>query len=67
MEEDKFPFACPICCNKTDYPITELVEGAQLTCPVCKLKLTLHGHMLEDVLKEMKKLKAMKRRSYAKK
>jgi len=26
-----------------------------LTCPFCKLKLTLHGHMLEEVEREIKK------------
>ncbi len=57
MKEEKFPFACPICCHKTDYPIAELVEGAILICPFCKLRLTLHGHMLEDVRKEIKKIK----------
>jgi hypothetical protein len=34
-----------------------MVEGAILTCPFCKLTLTLHGHMLEDVQREIKKLK----------
>lgn len=66
MEEHKFPFDCPICCNKTNYPIAELVEGSILTCPYCKLKLTLHGHMLEDVRKEIKKLKT-NRRSFSRK
>jgi len=54
--EGKFPFACPICGRKTDYQIEGLVEGAVLTCPFCKLTLTLHGHMWEDVQKEIKKL-----------
>ena len=57
MKEVKFPFSCPICGRKTDYPLAELVEGAVLTCSFCKLRLTLHGHMLEDVQKEIKKLK----------
>jgi hypothetical protein len=50
------PFSCPVCGRKTDYPITEMVEGADLTCPFCKLKLTLHGHMWRDVQKEIEKL-----------
>jgi len=37
-------------------PIEGMVEGAVLTCPFCKLTLTLHGHMLEDVQREIKKL-----------
>ena len=57
MKNEEFPFSCPICGRKTDYPLTELVEGAVLTCSFCKLRLTLHGHMLEDVQKEIKKLK----------
>ncbi len=55
MKDATFPFSCPICGRKTDYLLTELVEGAVLTCPFCKLSLTLHGHMLEDVQKEIKK------------
>jgi transcription elongation factor Elf1 len=51
------PFTCPICGRKKDYLLTELVEGAVLTCPFCKLILTLQGHMREDVQKEIRKLK----------
>ncbi|OGQ10492.1 MAG: hypothetical protein A2026_16005 [Deltaproteobacteria bacterium RBG_19FT_COMBO_46_12] len=53
----KLPFSCPICGRKKDYLLTELLEGAALTCPFCKLTLTLHGHMWEDVRKEIQKLK----------
>jgi hypothetical protein len=56
MMEKKIPFSCPVCGRKTDYPITEMVEGAIVTCPFCKLKLTLHGHMWRDVQKEIEKL-----------
>jgi hypothetical protein len=45
-----------VCGRKTDYPITEMVEGAIVTCPFCELKLTLHGHMWRDVQKEIEKL-----------
>ncbi len=55
--EEKLPFACPVCGRKTDYPLAQLVEGAVLTCPFCKLTLTLHGHMWEDVQKEIRKLR----------
>ncbi len=54
--ENTLPFSCPICGRKTEYPLTELKEGAVLTCPFCKLTLTLHGHMWEDVKKEMQHL-----------
>jgi transcription elongation factor Elf1 len=53
----RFPFTCPICGKKMDCPVAKLVEGDNLTCSFCKLRLTLHGHMLEDVQKEIKKLK----------
>jgi len=53
----KLPFSCPICGRKKDYLLIELFEGAGLTCPFCKLTLTLHGHMWEDVRKEIQKLK----------
>ncbi len=49
------PFSCPICGHKKEYPHEELFEGALLTCEVCKLTLTLHGHMWKEVLKEMEK------------
>jgi transcription elongation factor Elf1 len=54
---EKLPFSCPICGRKKDYLLTELFEGAVLTCPFCKLTLTLHGHMWEDVQKEIQKLR----------
>ena len=50
-------FSCPVCGRKTDYCVTELVEGAVLTCPFCKLSLTLHGHMWKHVQEEIGKLK----------
>lgn len=62
MKDATFPFSCPICGRKTDYRLAELVEGAVLTCSFCKLRLTLHGHMLEDVQKEIKKIKTNVRR-----
>ena len=55
--EKKISFSCPVCGRKTDYPIAKLKKGAVLTCPFCKLTLTLHGHMLEEVRKEVRKLK----------
>ena len=56
MEEKTLPFCCPICGRTTDYPLTSLTEGAMLSCPFCKLRLTLHGHMWEDVQREIEKL-----------
>jgi hypothetical protein len=56
MKEKTPPFTCPICARMTDYPVTALIEGAVLTCSFCKLRLTLHGHMWQDVQREIKKL-----------
>ena len=53
----KLPFTCPVCGRKTDYLLAELKEGAVLTCSFCKLTLTLHGHMWEDVQKEIQNLR----------
>jgi hypothetical protein len=55
--DNKLPFSCPVCGRKKEYPITELIEGAVLTCPFCKLTITLHGHMWQDVQKEIEKFK----------
>ncbi|MFB3886711.1 MAG: hypothetical protein ACE144_15900 [Thermodesulfobacteriota bacterium] len=54
--KEKLPFTCPVCGRKTEYPLTELIEGTILTCPFCKLTLTLHGHMWEDVKREIQNL-----------
>jgi len=58
--EQKLPIPCPVCGRKKEYPVTELIEGAVLNCPFCKLTITLHGHMLEDIQKEIQKLKNRK-------
>jgi transcription elongation factor Elf1 len=58
--EQKLPFSCPVCGRKREYPVKDLVEGAVLNCPFCKLTITLHGHMLEDIQKEIQKLKNKK-------
>ena len=50
-------FGCPICGKKKEYPVDDLVEGAPLECPFCGLRLTLHGHMLEEVREQIRKLK----------
>lgn len=56
VEDHKISFSCPVCAHKTDYPVTHLMEGAILSCPFCKLTLKLHGHMWQDVLKEIRKV-----------
>jgi hypothetical protein len=57
MMEKSMPFSCPVCARVTDYPIHILVEDAMLSCAFCKVKLRLHGHMLEYVQKEISKMK----------
>jgi transcription elongation factor Elf1 len=54
---EKLPFPCPVCGRKSEYSVKDLFEGALLTCPLCKLTLTLHGHMWKDVQKEIQRLK----------
>jgi hypothetical protein len=58
--EKKLPFTCPICGRKTEYSFDILKQGAVLTCPFCKLTLTLHGHMWEEVKREMEKSEGRK-------
>jgi rubrerythrin len=55
--KNKLPFSCPVCGRKKEYLFEELFEGVVLTCPFCRLTLTLHGHMWQDVQNEMQKLK----------
>ncbi len=50
------PFTCPICGRKAEHPVDALTEGAELICPFCKLKLILHGHMWQEVQKELEKI-----------
>ena len=55
MNDEKLPFTCPICGQATEYAPEDLAEGVELTCPFCELKLTLHGHMWEEVQRELQK------------
>jgi hypothetical protein len=49
MSEKRLPFTCPLCGRRTEYPVAIMVEGAVITCPFCKVKLNLHGHMWEEI------------------
>jgi len=55
-KEKTLPFTCPICGRKTDHPLDAFTEGAEIICPFCKLKLTLHGHMWQEVQQELAKI-----------
>ncbi len=57
MQEKLLPFTCPLCGRKSEYPLDTLVEGATLLCKFCKLELRIHGHMWEDIQKEIARLK----------
>ena len=57
MENSQLPITCPVCGRKNVFPVEILFEGATIVCPLCKLKLTLHGHMWEEIQTELAKLK----------
>jgi len=57
MQEKQLPVTCPLCGRKSHYPLEKLTEGSTLVCQFCNLKLTLHGHMMEDIRAEIAKLK----------
>jgi hypothetical protein len=57
MHKKQVPIACPLCGRKSEYALDSLIEGSTLLCRFCKLKLTLHGHMWEDIRREIAKLK----------
>ena len=52
----RLPITCPLCGRKNEFPVETLAEGAVFTCPVCKVKLTLHGHMWEEIAADLAKL-----------
>jgi DNA-directed RNA polymerase subunit RPC12/RpoP len=56
MEEKKLSITCPLCGRKSEFPVESLVEGSVLTCPLCKVKLTLHGHMWEEIQADIRRL-----------
>ena len=57
MEKSKLPITCPVCGRKNDFPVEILFEGSTIVCPLCKLKLTLHGHMWEEIQTDLEALK----------
>jgi DNA-directed RNA polymerase subunit RPC12/RpoP len=52
----KLAFTCPVCGRTTDRPQGELQEGSVIVCPFCQLRLTLHGHMWQEVKERLEKL-----------
>ena len=57
MAQKQLPVTCPLCGRKNEFPLETLVEGAIIICPVCKVKLSLHGHMLKEIQADIEKLK----------
>jgi hypothetical protein len=40
--------------------VKDLKEGADMVCPICGVKLNLHGHMWEEIKNEIEKLENTK-------
>jgi len=57
MEEKLLSITCPLCGRKNAFPLEILVEGSDLQCPSCKVKINLHGHMWQDIQSEIARLK----------
>ena len=53
MTEKILTITCPLCGRKYDKPVKELFEGAEMICPLCGIKLILHGHMWKDIQNEI--------------
>ena len=58
MEERSLPVTCPLCGRRSDHPLEDLKEGADMACPFCGVKLNLHGHMWEEIKSEIEKIKS---------
>ncbi len=56
MSDSQLSVTCPICGRRNEYPVNVLIEGYVMQCSHCNVKLTLHGHMLEEIRKEIAKL-----------
>jgi DNA-directed RNA polymerase subunit RPC12/RpoP len=48
---------CPLCGRSSDHPIENLEEGRDIVCPLCGVRLNLHGHMWEEIRDQIAKLK----------
>jgi hypothetical protein len=57
VNDPQLPVTCPLCGRKNEFPVKVLLEGYVMECSHCKVKLTLHGHMLEDIQNEIARLK----------
>ena len=56
MQNKRLPVTCPLCGKKNEFPLDALTEGSEIQCSTCKVKLKLHGHMLEDIQRDIARL-----------
>jgi hypothetical protein len=56
VTDKQLPITCPLCGKKNEFPVDVLKEEYVLQCPHCKVKLTLHGHMLEEIRNDIARL-----------
>ena len=56
VSKKRLPITCPICGRKNEFSLDTLYEGADMQCPHCRVKLSIHGHMWEEIQSEMAKL-----------
>ncbi|NLT67052.1 MAG: hypothetical protein GXX84_10660 [Acidobacteria bacterium] len=53
MGKETHPVTCPLCGRRNEPPLESLKEGGTFVCSFCGLKLTLHGHMWEEIRNEI--------------
>jgi hypothetical protein len=49
LQDKQLPITCPLCGKRHEFPLENLKEGATLQCPRCQVKLSLHGHMWQEI------------------
>lgn len=57
MGTEKLPITCPLCGRKNEFAVDRLKEGEKITCSLCHVTLTLHGHMLQEIQEEIARSK----------
>jgi hypothetical protein len=57
MEERSLPVTCPLCGRRSEHPLEDLKEGADMGCTFCGVKLNLHGHMWREIQEQIAGLK----------
>jgi DNA-directed RNA polymerase subunit RPC12/RpoP len=57
VERKQLAVTCPVCGRKNEFLVSALTEGSVIACPLCKVKLTLHGHMWKEIQADLEKMK----------